>query len=294
MLRISEASDSPPSTLGRSRLTRILTHYPGLIVGGFLFGLLVFAAIFAPWLGTVDPAALAPSLRLAPPSDTAWLGTDMLGRDVYSRAIYGARISLSVGVSVALLTAIFGTAIGILSGYVRWLDPIIMRITDGLMAIPAILLAIALMSVTRGSIVAVVVAISLSQLPQVIRLIRGVVLTIRELPFFEAAIAAGSSPLRIVYNHVLPNVLIPLSVQATYICAAAIMTEAALSFIGAGTPPMIPSWGNMIADARTLWQIKPHLIAVPAIFLTVTVLAINLVGDSVRDLLDPRFSKGRK
>ncbi len=253
--------------------------------------LMVLIAILAPYLGTVDPTALAPARRTRPPSAEYWFGTDMLGRDVYSRVIYGTRVSLIVGFCVAFASSVVGLFIGVVSGFVRWLDPVVMRVMDGLMSIPGILLAIALMALTRGSVPNVIIAITIPQIPQVSRLVRGMVLSLREQPYVEAAIASGSRTPRIMCKHILPGTLAPITVQATYICAAAMITEAILSFIGAGTPPIIPSWGNIMAEGRALWQVKPYIVFFPAAFLSVTVLAVNLLGDGLRDALDPRMAK---
>jgi peptide/nickel transport system permease protein len=252
---------------------------------------MMFIAVFAPLLFTVDPTALAPSRRNRVPSELYWFGTDHLGRDIYSRVVYGARISLIVGFGVAITASIAGLAIGLVSGMVRWSDGIIMRIVDGMMSIPPILLAIALMALTRGSVGNVILAITLAEIPRVARLVRGVVLTLREQPYVDAAIAAGTRTPMVILRHILPNTLAPMIVQATYICASAMIVEAILSFIGAGIPPTIPSWGNIMADGRTLWQVRPHIVMFPAIFLSLTVLAVNLVGDGLRDILDPRMAK---
>ena len=225
------------------------------------------------------------------PSAQYWFGTDALGRDIYSRVLYGSRVSLIVGFSVAILASAVGMAIGLVSGFVRWLDGLVMRIMDGLMSIPPILLAIALMALTRGSVGNVVLAITVAEIPRVSRLVRGVVLSLREQPYVEAAIASGTRTPLIIWRHILPNTLAPITVQATYICASAMITEAILSFIGAGTPPIIPSWGNIMAEGRALWQVKPHIVFFPAVFLSITVLAVNLLGDGLRDALDPRMAK---
>ena len=261
-------------------------------IGGVLLLVLVLIGIFAPYLGTVDPTALAPAKRLRAPSELYWFGTDALGRDVYSRVIFGTRVSLTVGLSVAALATLAGLAIGLISGFSRWADGIIMRIMDGLMSIPPILLAIALMALTRGSVGNVIMAITVAEIPRVSRLVRGVVLSLREQPYVDAAIASGTRTPMIILRHILPNTLAPLLVQATYVCASAMIVEAILSFIGAGTPPTIPSWGNIMAEGRALWQVKPFIVFFPAAFLSVTVLAVNLLGDGMRDALDPRMAKG--
>ncbi|HEV7393630.1 MAG TPA: ABC transporter permease, partial [Burkholderiales bacterium] len=216
---------------------------------------------------------------------------DMLGRDVYSRVVYGARVSLSIGLAVAIFSTLVGLAIGLVTGYIRWLDAVVMRVMDGLMSIPSVLLAIALMALTRASIENVIVAITLAEVPRVVRLVRSLVLTLRERPYVEAAVAAGTTLPRILTRHILPNTIAPLLVQATYVCASAMITEAILSFIGAGTPPNIPSWGNIMAEARSLFQIAGYLILFPGMCLSLTVLAVNLLGDGMRDALDPRLAR---
>jgi peptide/nickel transport system permease protein len=266
-------------------------RHPTAIVGGAVMLLMILIAVFAPWLGTVDPQAVSPVRRLKPPSAEFWFGSDMLGRDVYSRVLYGARVSLSIGIAVALFSTFVGLAIGLVTGFVRWLDAIVMRIMDGLMSIPPVLLAIALMALTRASVENVIAAITLAEVPRVARLVRSLVLTLREQPYVEAAVAAGTTLPRILLQHILPNTLAPLLVQATYVCASAMITESILSFIGAGTPPNIPSWGNIMAEARSLFQIAGYLIYFPGIFLSLTVLAVNLLGDGMRDALDPRLAR---
>jgi peptide/nickel transport system permease protein len=285
-----------PDLLSAVKLRRgvvgFLRRHPTVAVGGALLMLMLLMAVFAPYLGTVDPTALAPARRTRPPSAEHWFGTDMLGRDLYSRVIYGARVSLTVGFSVAALASLVGLAIGLFSGFVRWVDAILMRVMDGLMSIPPILLAVALMALTRGSVGNVIAAITIAEIPRVSRLVRGVVLSLREQPYVDAAVAAGTRTPMIILRHILPNTLAPMTVQATYICASAMIVEAILSFIGAGTPPTIPSWGNIMAEGRALWQVKPFIVFFPAAFLSVTVLAVNLLGDGLRDALDPRMAKG--
>lgn len=266
-------------------------RHPTAIAGALILLAMIAAALFAPWLHTVDPEAVAPVKRLRPPSAEYWFGTDMLGRDVYSRVIYGARVSLAVGLSVAAFSTLVGLAIGLVTGYVRAVDALVMRIMDGLMSIPSVLLAIALMALTKASVGNVIAAITIAEMPRVVRLVRSLVLTLREQPYVEAAIAAGTPLARILVRHLVPNLVAPLLVQGTYVCGSAMITEAILSFIGAGTPPNIPSWGNIMAEGRSLVQIAGHLLLYPGLFLSVTVLAVNLLGDGMRDALDPRLAR---
>ena len=269
----------------------LLRRYPTMVFGGALLVVMVVAAVFAPLLFTGDPITLNPINRLKAPSDAHWFGTDMFGRDIYSRTVYGARISLIVGLFAAALSVTFGLVIGLIAGYVRVLDGVIMRVMDGLMAIPGILLAIALVSLSGASLSTVTIAITIPEIPRVVRLVRAVVLSVREEPYVEAAIAAGTRLPQILLRHVLPNTIPPLIVQATYVCASAMLTEAILSFLGAGTPPEIPSWGNIMAEGRTYFQLAPWIIFYPGIALALTVLAVNVLGDGLRDTLDPRIAK---
>ena len=273
------------------QLPAMYKRYPFAVIGAATLLLMTFIAIFAPFLGTIDPQSVAPLNRLKPPSWDNWFGTDALGRDVYSRVMYGARVSLVVGIAVAFLSTVIGLSIGLVTGFIRWLDAIVMRIMDGLMSIPSILLAIALMALTKASIENVIIAITLAEVPRVVRLVRSLVLGLREQPYVEAAAASGTPLLKTLVRHILPNIAAPLLVQATYICASAMITEAILSFIGAGTPPNIPSWGNIMAESRSLFQIAGYLILFPSIFLSATVLAVNYLGDGLRDALDPRLSR---
>ena len=296
---MSSSTLAPPPIAGKSRsmsptwkrFRDAFRRHPTALVGGAILIAMVAIAILAPWLGTVDPLAVFPSQRLHPPSAESWLGTDMLGRDVYSRVVYGARVSLIVGLAVAALSTLLGLAIGLVTGYVRRLDAVVMRVMDGLMSIPSVLLAIALMALTKASIGNVIVAITLAEMPRVVRLVRSLVLSLREQPYVEAAIAAGTTLPRILVRHILPNIVAPLLVQGTYVCGSAMITEAILSFIGAGTPPNIPSWGNIMAEGRSLVQIAGYLIIFPGICLSLTVLAVNLLGDGMRDALDPRLAR---
>jgi peptide/nickel transport system permease protein len=281
-----------PVRVSRGRRTLALVRrHPTIVAGGVLLLAMIAMAALAPYLGTIDPQAVSPVRRLRPPSELYFFGTDMLGRDVYSRVVYGARISLLVGLSVAVCSIAIGLALGLITGYVRVVDAVLMRVMDGLMSIPPVLLAIALMALTKASVENVIAAITLAEVPRVTRLVRSVVLSLREQPFVEAAVASGTGFARTLVRHILPNTVAPLLVQGTYICASAMITEAILSFIGAGTPPNIPSWGNIMAEGRSVFQVAYHIILYPGIFLSIAVLAVNLLGDGLRDALDPRLAR---
>jgi peptide/nickel transport system permease protein len=252
---------------------------------------MLFIAAGAPYWGTIDPVEFNPIERLRAPSTMHWFGTDMLGRDLYSRTIYGGRVSLLVGSCVAILSMSVGLVIGMLSGYHRSVDTIVMRVMDGLMAIPSILLAIALMALVSASVRNVIIALTIPEIPRVVRVVRSVVLSLREQAYIEASRANGASLLRILIRHIMPNTLAPVIVQGTYICASAVIIEAYLSFLGAGTPPEIASWGNIMAEGRAYIQIAFWIILFPGLFLACTVLAINMIGDGLRDTLDPKLAR---
>lgn len=274
-------------------------------IGGTVMLLLLLLALLAPWLGTVDPSLFDPASRDLLPGKSGEIttlegeqlqhrfimGSDSFGRDIYSRVIYGTQVSLIVGVSTAVVALAFGIVLGLLAGFLRWLDGPLMRVMDGVMAIPAILIAIALVAMWRGSLTTVVIAIAIPEIPRVVRLVRSLVLTIREEPYVEAAISLGTPTWKIMGRHVLPNTVAPLVVQGTFICAAGILTEAALSFLGVGLPPDIPTWGNVMAEGRAQFNEYPHNIFFPGIFLAITVLAVNILGDGLRDTLDPKMAK---
>ncbi|MFI4998769.1 MAG: ABC transporter permease [Reyranellales bacterium] len=301
---VDSAAIASASTKRRS-LWALAIRNPSVIFGGVILLTMLAIAILAPFLDTVDPTRIDPASRNKKPGAeityhledgttakrTVLMGTDSLGRDVYSRVIFGTRVSLIVGISVAVLAVGIGLVIGLVSGYIRWLDGIIMRIMDGLMAIPGILLAIALVSIWRAGLVTVVFAIVVPEVPRVVRLVRSIVLTVREEPYVEGAISVGTPTWILMFRHILPNTIAPLIVQATFTAAAAILTEAILSFLGIGIPPEIPTWGNIMAEGRTLFRVFPHNILYPGIFLAFTVLAINIMGDGLRDTLDPKMSK---
>ncbi|HJS32985.1 MAG TPA: ABC transporter permease [Alphaproteobacteria bacterium] len=273
-----------------ARLWTFARRNPTIVLGGALLVAMAAIALIAPLIAG-DPRLMTPANRLRTPSAGHWFGTDNLGRDVFARSVYGARISLLVGLSVSIVSVIAGLAIGLAAGYYRRMDGFVMRIMDGLMAIPAILLAIALVSLNRASIWIVIVAIAIPEVPRVVRLVRSVVLTTREQPFIEAAIGGGSRNLKIIMRHILPSTIAPLVVQATYITASAILIEAALSFLGAGVPPEIPTWGNMIASSRLFLASAPWTIFFPGAALALVILAVNLMGDGLRDRLDPRLAR---
>jgi peptide/nickel transport system permease protein len=272
------------------RAADFLRRHPTIVVGAALLIVITLAAIFAPFIAR-DPIAFEPINRLKGPSAEFWLGTDSLGRDVYARMVYGARISLVVGLLVAIISILSGAVIGLLAGYFARVDAIVMRLMDGIMAIPSILLAIALVALLGSSVKVVIIAIAIPEIPRVTRLVRAVVLSVRDLPFVEAARSNGTRVTKLLRRHILPSTVAPLIVQATYICASAILTEAGLSFLGAGTPPEFPTWGNMIASSRLYLQIAPWTIFAPGICLALVVLAVNLLGDGLRDRLDPRISR---
>jgi peptide/nickel transport system permease protein len=284
------ATPSTPSVRPLARAATFARRNPTIVIGAVILLAMALIAVLAPFIAG-DPRFINPVDRLKPPSAEYYFGTDHLGRDVFARSVYGARISLVVGVVVALLSVIIGLAIGLAAGYVRRLDNIVMRMMDGLMAIPAILLAIALVSLNQASVGIVIVAITIPEVPRVVRLVRSVVLTTREQPYIEAAISGGSRSLKIVLRHILPSTIPPLIVQATYVAASAILIEAGLSFLGAGVPPETPTWGNMIASSRLLLARAPWTIFFPGACLALVVLAINLLGDGLRDHLDPRLAR---
>ena len=274
-------------------------------LGGLVLVLLVLIALAAPWLGTVDPSLFDPASRDLLPGKTGeittlegetlkhrfLMGSDSFGRDIYSRVIYGTQVSLIVGLFTAIVAMAFGILFGLLAGFMRWLDGPLMRVMDGVMAIPAILIAISLVAMWRGSLATVVVAIAIPEIPRVTRLVRSLVLSIREEPYVEAAVSLGTPTWKIMGRHILPNCVAPLVVQGTFICASGILTEAILSFLGVGLPPDIPTWGNVMAEGRAQFNEYPHNIFFPGIFLALTVLAVNILGDGLRDTLDPKMAK---
>jgi len=281
----------PARRPAHQRALRALRRQPTLYLGAAILVLLACAALAAPWLATADPQDINPLARMKPPSAEHWFGTDALGRDVYSRTVWGARISLLVGLAVAAAATLVGVALGMAAGYFRRIDALIMRIMDGLMAIPGVLLAIALMATLKGGLMTVIIAIVVPEVPRVVRLVRALVLSIREQPYIEAAVCCGTRVPAILVRHVLPNLFAPLMVQATFIAASAILTEAVLSFLGVGIPTHRPSLGNFMAEGRNFVAVAFHIILYPGLFLGLAVLAVNLVGDGLRDMLDPRLAR---
>ena len=280
----------PITTPLRPRLG-FLTASPIIAAATVCLALVVATAILAPWLAPHDPVLLAPALRLRPASAQFLLGTDGYGRDVLSRILYGGRISLLIGIGAAMVSVGVGLVIGLVAGFFKWIDAVMMRVMDGLMAIPSILLAIAVVSLSGASLMTVLIAITIPEIPRVARLVRSVVLGAREEPYVEAAISVGSSLPKIMWRHLLPNTIAPMIVQGTYICASAILTEAILSFLGAGISPETASWGNIMAEGRAYFQIKPSLIFWPGLVLSMAILSVNLIGDAARDALDPRMKQ---
>jgi peptide/nickel transport system permease protein len=289
---LTALAQTPARPMRGFSIVSVARRYPFAFAGAVVILIMALAALFAPWLGTVDPISMMPSNRLKPPSAANWLGTDMFGRDIWSRVVYGSRISLSIGASASIICVAIGLVIGLFSGYFRLVDAIVMRIMDGLMSIPGILLAIALVAISgTANIYTVVIAISIPEIPRIVRLVRSVVLTVREEPYVEAAISLGTPLPKILARHIFPNTVPPLIVQATYVCANAMLTEAILSFLGAGMPPELPSWGNMMAEGRTYFPLASWIVLFPGIALALTILAVNVLGDGLRDRLDPRIAR---
>jgi peptide/nickel transport system permease protein len=289
-------------------VTQRLWAHGSVRFGVLVLGFMCLIALIAPLLGTVDPAAMDSNhinkaagksgdfalLDGSTVAHTFWFGTDSFGRDLYSRVVYGARVSLLVGLSTALLSLALGGLLGMMAGYFRAVDAVLMRVMDGLMAIPAVLLAIALVAALGANVGTVVVAIAIPEVPRVTRLVRSLVLTLREEPFVEAARALATPTPVILMRHILPNAMAPLLVQGTFVAASAVLTEAILSFLGLGLPPDIPTWGNIMAEGRVQFSQYPGNVLYPAMFLVPTVLAINLLGDGLRDVLDPKFARRGK
>lgn len=270
---------------------RALIKNPNMLLGLILLLIMSAMALFSGQITDVDPRHIDTIERLKSPSSQYYFGTDHLGRDIFARVVYGSRLSLIVGIAVAIITMAGGVVLGLISGYYRALDAVIMRLMDGLMAIPSFLLAIALVAMLGASLQNVIIALSVVETPRVVRVVRSSVLTLRERVYVEAASAIGAKGVRIMARHIFPNTVPPLIVQGTYIFALAILVEAGLSFLGAGTPPDIPSWGNIMGEARLYVRVAEWIMFFPGLFLSLTVLAINLIGDGLRDTLDPTLAR---
>src|SRR3954468_19975130 len=268
-----------------------LASTPIIAAASICLALVIVSAILAPWLTPHDPQLLTPALRLKPASSEYLLGTDAYGRDVLARILYGGRISLLICLGSPVISIVIGLTIGLFSGFFKWMDAILMRVMDGLMAMPGVLLAIAVVSLSGATLTTVLIAITIPEIPRVARLVRAVVLSAREEPYVEAAISVGSSLPKIMWRHLMPNTIAPLIVQGTYVCASAVLTEAILSFLGAGINPETPTWGNIMAEGRQSFQLKPTLIFWPGLLLSIAILSINLIGDAARDALDPRMKQ---
>lgn len=276
---------------GRARRWRVLKR-PTVAFGTAILTVIVLAAAFAPVLTPYDPNGLAILDRLQRPSGTHLMGTDDLGRDVWSRVLHGARLSLTVGIATAVIAAGLGTLVSLVAGYYRWLDEIVMRVMDGLMALPGVVLAIAIMAAIGPKVSNIVLALSLVYLPRCARVARSAVIVVREQVYVEAASALGARDRSIMLKHILPGTLSPVLVQATYVFATAVLLEASLSFLGAGAPPHVPSWGAMLSEGRLLMRSAPWMTVFPGAVLALTVLSVNLIGDGLRDALDPRMRRG--
>ncbi|MYZ41546.1 ABC transporter permease [Schauerella aestuarii] len=267
---------------------------PVMLTALILLLLLIVVSVGAPWLAAHDPASLTPRMRLKPSTAEYWLGTDSLGRDLFARVLYGGRLSITLALLVSAISVLLGMAIGLVAGYFRRLDAVIMRLMDGIMAIPGLLLAIAMVALGGANIVTMVAAISIPEIPRIARLVRSVVLSVREEPYVEASVGMGTPTWKVIVRHILPSTINPLVVQATFVCAAAILTEAVLGFLGLGFPPEIPSLGSIIAEGRPFFQRAPWIVLYPGLFLALLILAVNMFGDALRDRLDVRQSRKTK
>ena len=272
----------------RANLRRLLRHR--LFMTGLVLFLIVLAlAAFAPWITTADPNRLSFRSKFLAPSTDFVFGTDNFGRSLWSRSVWGARLSMEIGVAVVALNAVFGTAVGALAGYFRPLDGPLMRVNDALMAFPAILLAIGITAVLGPSTENLILALAVVYIPRTARIVRASVLVLREMEYVQAAVAAGAGHWRVLRTHVIPNALAPLIVQLSFLFAYAVLTEATLSFLGLGAVPPTPTWGNIMAEGRQYMREAPWIITIPGALLMLTVMGLNLLGDGLRDVLDPRL-----
>ncbi|MCC6310850.1 MAG: ABC transporter permease [Trueperaceae bacterium] len=294
----------PPAELGvpqartarsRSAISALLRQFARsrtAVIGLVIFSVIVLVSVFAPFIATHPPQQIVPAERLQAPSRSHLLGTDNLGRDVFSRVVYGGRTSLSIAAVVVVITGVIGTALGLISGFYRRLDGVLMRFMDGLMAIPTLLLAIALIGVLGPNSVNLVIALSVVYVPRVARIARATTLQVRGLSYVEAARALGGLDRRLVFRHIAPNALGSINVQLTFVFAYAVLSEAALSFLGVGAPPEVPTWGNILSEGRAYMILSPWIAFYPGVAIMLTVLGLNLMGDGLRDLLDPRLVRG--
>lgn len=292
-MAVSENSGFAMPLRSTAAFAGFLRRHPTILFGLMVLIIAILVALISPYL-LPDPKVINPIYRLRPPSEEFVFGTDHLGRSILSRSLNGTQVSLAVGILVAMVATLAGVTIGLLSGFLRRLDSVVMRVMDGIMAIPGVLLAIALMSLFGSSLQNVVIAISIPEIPRMARLVRSAVLSIREQPYIDAAITNGTKLPRLLWRHVLPNTVAPVLVQATYVFASAMILEAVLSFLGAGTPPEVASWGNMMAEGRQYLQRAPWMTAFPGALLAFLVLTVNVVGDALRDAIDPRLAGRQK
>jgi peptide/nickel transport system permease protein len=290
---MSEALDAEGIALkrehpARATLRRLFRHRL-FVTGLFLFAIVAGIGIAAPWITTVDPQRLSMRNKFLPPGEAWVFGTDNFGRSLWSRVVWGAQLSMIIGASVVALNAVFGTLIGALAGYFKRLDNALMRVNDALMAFPAILLAIAVTAVLGPSTLNVILALSIVYIPRTARIVRSSVIVLREMEYVQAAIAAGAGHWRILRHHILPNAMAPMIVQLSFLFAYAVLSEATLSFLGVGAVPPTPTWGNIMAEGRDFMREAPWIITIPGVALMITVMGLNLLGDGLRDVLDPRL-----
>lgn len=268
-----------------------IRRHPGGVIGGVVLIAVLLIAVFAGALTDQSPTSVDPANRLSPPMAGHPFGTDNFGRDLYARTLYGARVSLTAGFGVAVLALAGGIVFGLLAGYYRRLDSVLMRIMDAMMAFPGIILAIGIVAARGPSLTNVIIALGVIFIPRVARVVRSIVLSVRERQFVEAARAIGATDLRVLVHHVLPNAWSPIVIQGTFIFAEGVLGEATLSFLGVGPPPEFPSWGNILGEARLYIREAPWMMLLPGLALTLTVLSLNLIGDTIRDLIDPRVRR---
>ncbi|HWX49215.1 MAG TPA: ABC transporter permease [Roseomonas sp.] len=285
----AEAEPEPKRVHPARATLRRLFHHRLFVTGLILFGIIAFMAAAAPWITDVNPNRLSMRNKFLPPGGDFILGTDNFGRSLWSRVVWGARLSVIIGISVVALNAVFGTLIGALAGYFRRLDNVLMRVNDALMAFPAILLAIGVTAMLGPSTANVIIALGIVYVPRTARIVRSSVIVLREMEYVQAAVAAGAGHWRILRHHILPNAMAPMIVQLSFLFAYAVLSEATLSFLGLGAVPPTPTWGNIMAEGRDFMRDAPWIITIPGVTLMITVLGLNMLGDGLRDVLDPRL-----